>query len=73
MLTALLLHEPSAELIDAVVPIADEKVITILGRIAQETPSLRQTVLDALERIGNPRAAMVAAGVGAWDAPPKGD
>ena len=72
MLTALLLHEPSAELIDAVVPIADEKVITILGRIAQETPSLRQTVLDALEQIGNPRAAMVAAGVGAWDAPPEG-
>ena len=73
MLTALLLHEPSAELIDAVAPIADEKVITILGRIARETPSLRQTVPDGLEQIGNPRAAMVAAGVGTWDAPPKGD
>ena len=73
MLTALLLREPSAELIDAAAPIADEKVITILGRTARETPSLRQAVLDALEQIGNPRAAMVAAGVGAWDAPPKRD
>ena len=73
VLTALLLREPSAELIDAVAPIADEKIIIILGRIARETASLRQAVLDALEQIGNPRAAMVAAGVGTWDAPPKRD
>jgi len=72
MLTSLLLREPSAELIDAVAPIADEKVIITLGRrIARVTPSLRQAVLDALEQIGSPRAAMVAEGLRARDAAPK--
>jgi hypothetical protein len=71
MLTALLLREPSAELIDAVAPIADVKVIITLGRIARVTPLLRQAVLDALEQIGSPRAAMVAEGLRARDAAPK--
>ena len=71
MLTSLLLREPSAELIDAVAPIADEKVIITLGRIARVTPSLRQAVLDALEQIGSPRAAMVAEGLRARNAAPK--
>lgn len=59
-LMALLLRKPAAELIEALVPIADEEVIVTLGRIARAMPPLRQPVLDALEQIDHPRAATVA-------------
>ena len=49
-------EEPSAEIIDAVVPIADEECAILLGRIARAMPDLSEAALDALDAIDDPRA-----------------
>jgi HEAT repeat protein len=58
--------EPSAELIDAVAPVADEECIILLGRIARTMPDLSQAALDALDSIDHPRASRIAAEIGAF-------
>jgi HEAT repeat protein len=57
-------EEPSAELIDAVAPVADEECIILLGRIARMMPDLSQAALDALDSIDHPRASRIAAELG---------
>src|SRR5438132_1519624 len=61
LLTRYLREAPSAELVDAVAPVADEECIILLGRIARAMPDLSQAALDALEAIDHPRAARIAA------------
>lgn len=61
LLTLLLRCKPSAEVIEAIAPIADEECIVLLGRIAREHSSLGPAVLDALDAIDHPRAEKAAA------------
>ncbi len=56
-------EEPSAELIDAVVAVADEDCAVLLGRIARTMPDLRDQALDALDAIEHPRAGRIAAAI----------
>jgi uncharacterized protein YjbI with pentapeptide repeats len=60
LLVHLLREEPSAELIDAIAPIADEECIVLLGRAARTRPDLSEAVLDALDAIDHPRAEKIA-------------
>jgi HEAT repeat protein len=60
VLMSQLRQRPSAEVIDALVPIADQEVVVALGRVAGAIPDLEQPVLDALDQIGGCRAARVA-------------
>jgi HEAT repeats len=60
-LVRFLREKPSAELIDAIIPIADEECIVLLGRVARAKPELSETVLDALDAIDHPRAEKIAA------------
>ncbi len=60
-LTRLLREQPSAEVIDAVTPIADEECIILLGRIARTAPDLADAAREALETIDHPRAAQILA------------
>ncbi len=71
ILIPLLRRNPSAEVIDAIIPVADEECIVLLGRVAREDASLRPPVLDALDAIDHPRAEKVAAAL--RDMPPAGD
>jgi len=58
-----LLHEqPSTVVIDAVIAIADEECLIIIGRIARSIPDLSESAIRALEDIGLPRALTIAAG-----------
>lgn len=50
---------PDAEVLEAVVPLADDEAIVLLGRIGRERPDLRDAALAALEDIDTPRAAAV--------------
>ena len=52
--------EPSAELIDAVVSIADDECVVLLGRIARSIPNLAEAALDALDALDVPRAQKLA-------------
>ncbi len=61
LLTRYLREAPSAELVDAVAPVADEECIILLGRIARAMPDLSQAALDALDAIDHPRAVRIAA------------
>jgi HEAT repeat protein len=61
LLIRFLRAEPSAELIDAIVPIADEECIVLLGRVGRARPDLSEAVLDALDAIDDPRAEKIAA------------
>jgi HEAT repeat protein len=54
-------EEPSAQLIDAVAPVADEECIILLGRIARTMPDLSAAALDALDAIDHPRASRITA------------
>jgi hypothetical protein len=56
----LLLTQPSAEVIEALTPIADEEVIVAFGRAARAMPDLTRPVLEALEQLDDPRSAAVA-------------
>jgi HEAT repeat protein len=64
LLARYLREEPSAQLIDAVAPVADEECVILLGRIARTTPDLSQAALDALDAIDHPRAARIATDIG---------
>jgi hypothetical protein len=61
LLVRYLREEPSAELIEAVTPIADEECVVLVGRIARTMPHLRTAALDALETIEHPHASRLAA------------
>ncbi len=65
LLARYLREEPSALLIDAVAPVADEECIILLGRIARTMPDLSAAALDALDAIDHPRASRIAAEIGA--------
>jgi HEAT repeat protein len=55
-----LLHEaPSPDVVEAVVPVADDACIVILGRIAQNLPELTAAAIAALDDIETERAATV--------------
>jgi hypothetical protein len=57
-----LLHEsPNAEIVAAIVVIADLDCLILLGRLAQRVPVLTGAVIDALESSDHPRAAGIAA------------
>jgi hypothetical protein len=60
MLVRRLCEEPSPEVIDAIVPIADEVCIVTLGRIARSMPDLAAVAVAALDDIDDDRAAAVA-------------
>jgi HEAT repeat protein len=64
LLVRFLRAEPTAELIDAIVPIADEECVILLGRVARARPDLSESVLDALDAIDDPRAEKIAAQLG---------
>jgi HEAT repeat protein len=64
LLVRLIREEPSAQLIDAVAPVADEECIILLGRIARTMPDLSAAALDALDAIDHPRASRIAAEIG---------
>ena len=59
-LIALLRTQPSAEVIEALTPIADEEVIVAFGRAARAMPDLTGPVVEALDQLDDPRAAVVA-------------
>jgi hypothetical protein len=67
LLMALMRRQPSAEVVEALGPIADEEVIVSFGRVARAMPDLAQPVLDALDQLGDFRAARVAAALRAHD------
>ena len=60
-LARLLRDEPTAEVIDAVSPLADDDCIVQLGRIARTNPVLSAAAIDALDAMDNPRAQAIAA------------
>ena len=60
LLGLLLRRRPSAEVIEALAPIADQEVIVAFGRVARAMPDLTPHVLDALDQLDDPRAARVA-------------
>jgi HEAT repeat protein len=64
LLARYLREEPSAQLIDAVAPVADEECIILLGRIGRTMPDLSAAALDALDSIDHPRASRIAAEIG---------
>jgi HEAT repeat protein len=64
LLTRYLREEPSAQLIDAVSPIADEECVILLGRIARTMPDLMAAARDALDAIDHPRALRILAEIG---------
>jgi HEAT repeat protein len=61
LLLGLLRREPSAEIVDALARIADEEAIVTFGRVARAMPDLAPPILDALDQLGDFRAARVAA------------
>jgi HEAT repeat protein len=54
MLARLLRDEPTAEIIDAVSPLADDDCVVQLGRIARTNPVLSAAAIDALDATDNP-------------------
>lgn len=60
-LLRLLQTTPSAESIDAVVPIADDDCLVQLARLGRARPHLLANVLEALDAIDHPRAEAIAA------------
>ncbi len=71
-LARLLRQSPDAELIEAVISVADEECAVLLGRIARQHPALRDAALTALEAIETPRAAAILAALGNPGAPLQG-
>lgn len=60
LLVRFLREKPSAEIIDAIAPIADEECVILLGRVARARPDLSEAVLDALDTIDDRRAEKIA-------------
>jgi HEAT repeat protein len=61
LLVAYLRAEPTAELIDAIVPVADEECVVLLGRLARSAPHLSERAVEALHSIDHPRAETIIA------------
>lgn len=61
VLLACLRDEPSAEVVEALAPVADADCIVLLGRLAATSDGLRKAVLATLDDIDEPRAAAIAA------------
>ncbi len=59
---------PSPAVIDAIVPIADEECVILLGRIVRTQPALAGAALEALETIDHPRARQILAATSAREA-----
>ena len=64
LLTRDLGEKPSAQVIDAIVSVADEECIVLLRRIARSMPELSATALDALDAIDHPRTLRILAEIG---------
>jgi hypothetical protein len=58
-LIEMLRRAPTAEVIEAVTPIADEDCVVLLARMVRTKPDLADAALDALETIDHPRAAQL--------------
>jgi HEAT repeats len=56
LLVGYLREEPTAELIDAIAPIADDECIVLLGRLARSMPHLSECAIEALHSTDRPRA-----------------
>ena len=56
-------RRPTAELIESVVPVADETAVVRLGRLARTRPEFRAAVIAALEDCTTPLAARVLQGL----------
>ncbi len=52
-------EEPTAELLDAIAPVADDECVILLGRVARAAPDLSEAVLDALDAIDHPWAEKI--------------
>ncbi len=61
LLVTYLHEEPTAELIDAIVPVADDECVVLLGRLARSTPHLSERAVEALRSIDHPRAEKIIA------------
>ena len=64
LLARYLREEPSAELIDAISPIADEECVILLGRIARTISHLSEAALGSLDTIDHPLVSRIAAEIG---------
>jgi hypothetical protein len=62
-LKSLLRDNPSAEVIDATSPIADEEWTVLLGRIARSGSVLADAALASLENVDHARAVVIAAAI----------
>jgi HEAT repeat protein len=69
MLKSMLREQPTADIIDAVSPIADEECVVLLGRIARSMREPADAALTALETIDHPRAVALAAAIRRSPAP----
>ena len=58
-LIRLLRDAPSRAVVEAVITVADEDAIILLGRIARTRPALADAAREALEAIDHPRARQV--------------
>jgi hypothetical protein len=58
-----LARRPTAAVIQALVPVADETAVILLGRLARERPEFRRAVIAALEDCATPLAARVLRGL----------
>jgi HEAT repeats len=63
MLKRLLRQAPTADVIDAISPIADEESVILLGRIARSRVGPADAALEALDNIEHPRASAIAAAI----------
>jgi hypothetical protein len=61
LLVAYLREEPTAELIDAIAPVAHEECVVLLGRLARSTSHLSERAVEALHSIDHPRAEKIIA------------
>jgi HEAT repeat protein len=59
LLLRYLREAPSAELIDAIGPVADEECAVLLGQIARAVPYLSAVAFETLEAIDHPRAVKI--------------
>lgn len=55
---------PTAEVVEAVVRVADDESVVLLGRIPREQPAMRNAAVAALEDIDSPRSAAALARIG---------
>jgi hypothetical protein len=61
LLVAYLREEPTAEIIDAIAPVADDECLVLLGRVARSTPHLSERAVEALHSSDHPRGEKIIA------------